>query len=364
MALKIARGMFVLSCLVMGLIWTTYLLDLQFAESQISEGDEIFPYSDSTRSMYLLFGAGLGSGIAVIILLSLRFITQEIFERLFPALIAIILALVSGYFIAKYTMWYIPPELHDGGSLQLYLTCTLVLLFGFIGISLGLTRASNWESMMSAVNQRQLTTYGNPKLVDTSALIDGRLNEVVEAGFLEGTLIVPRFVLHELQHIADSSDVLRRSKGRRGLDVLKEIQEMTDSISVVIVDDDPNPSDEVDSKIVALAQQFKAKVITTDYNLNKVAQIEGLDVLNINDLANALKPAALPDEHMEVKIVKEGKEAFQGVGYLEDGTMIVVDGGRGSIGKTVDVLVTSVLQTAAGRMIFTKIAETDQAETA
>jgi uncharacterized protein YacL len=348
----------------MGLIWTNYLIELQFNQSEISIADGVVPYSDSAQTWLMLFGAVLGSGIAVAILFSLRFITQELFERLFPAMIAIILALITGYFAAKYMMIYLPEEYHDGGNVQLYLTCTLVLLFGFIGISLGLTRASNWESMMSAVKQRQITTYGNPKLVDTSALIDGRLNEVVSAGFLEGTLIVPRFVLHELQHIADSSDVLRRSKGRRGLDVLKEIQEMTGNISVVIIDDDPKPADEVDSKIVALAQQFKAKVITTDYNLNKVAQIEGLDVLNINDLANALKPAALPDEHMEVKIVKEGKEPFQGVGYLEDGTMIVVDGGRGSIGKTVDVLVTSVLQTAAGRMIFTKIAEPNQAETA
>jgi len=364
MALKIARAMFVLSSLVMGLIWATYLIDLQDVRSAVSEGDEVFAYSESTRNLYRFFGAGVGAGVAGGILLCLRFVTQELFERLFPAMIAIILALISGYFLAKYILFFIPEEYHDSGSVQLYLICSLVLIFGFIGISLGLTRASNWESLVSAVNQRQMTTYGNPKLVDTSALIDGRLNEVVEAGFLEGTLIVPRFVLHELQHIADSSDVLRRSKGRRGLDVLKEIQEMTQGIQVVIIDDDPDPSEEVDSKIVSLAQQFKAKVITTDYNLNKVAQIEGLAVLNINDLANALKPAALPDEHMEVKIVKEGKEPFQGVGYLEDGTMIVVDGGRGSIGKTVDVLVTSVLQTAAGRMIFTKIAEPEQAETA
>lgn len=161
-------------------------------------------------------------------------------------------------------------------------------------------------------------------------------------------------MLHELQHIADSSDVLRRAKGRRGLDILKELQRETSKVDVDIIEDDPQDVREVDSKLVRLAQKFGAKILTNDFNLNKVAQIEGIVVLNINDLANALKPAVLPDEQMEVKIIKEGKEASQGVGYLDDGTMVVVDGGRVHMGKIVQVVVTSVLQTAAGRMIFTR----------
>ena len=177
----------------------------------------------------------------------------------------------------------------------------------------------------------------------------------MKAGFIEGTLIVPRFVLVELQHIADSADDLRRKKGRRGLDTLKELQEGTSSVRVEVVDDDPADVAEVDQKLLVLARKYGAKVITNDFNLNKVAQIEGVEVLNINDLSNALKTIALPDEQLDVKIMNPGKEALQGVGYLEDGTMIVVDGGREHIGKTVSVVVTSVLQTERGRMIFTRL---------
>jgi uncharacterized protein YacL len=238
---------------------------------------------------------------------------------------------------------------------HLYMTCSLVLVFGFIGISLGLTRASSWEALVSQVKKQRLE-IGSAKLVDTSVLIDGRLKEIIDAGFVEGTLVVPRFILKELQNIADSSDVLRRAKGRRGLDILRSLQEAEGPAIVEILNEDPDHAHDVDEKLVALARQYKAKILTTDYNLNKVAQIEGVPVLNINDLANALKPAALPDENIEVKIIKEGKEADQGVGYLDDGTMIVVDGGRNFVGRRVLVTVTSVLQTAAGRMIFTKLA--------
>jgi len=157
-----------------------------------------------------------------------------------------------------------------------------------------------------------------------------------------------------LQNIADSADVVRRAKGRRGLDILKSLQESTAEVSVSIIEDNPNASKEVDGKLLLLAKQYGAKVLTTDFNLNKVAQIDGVVVLNINDLANALKPAVLPDEIMEVKLIKEGKEPSQAVGYLDDGTMVVVDGGRNHLGKNVQVLVTSILQTSAGRMIFTR----------
>ncbi len=194
------------------------------------------------------------------------------------------------------------------------------------------------------------------KILDTSVIIDGRISDLCETGFLEGAFLVPQFILHELQHIADSSDSLKRARGRRGLDVLNKIQKMVD-IDVRIIDEDFPQVNEVDSKIVLLAKQIGAKVITNDLNLNKVAELQGVRVLNINELCHALRPVVLPGEMIRVFVLKEGKEAGQGVAYLDDGTMIVVDNARKCIGRTVDVVVTSVLQTTAGRMIFTRLRE-------
>lgn len=286
------------------------------------------------------------------VLLILTFITQEIYERIAPALVAIVLAMVVGYLLGQYFLFYMPAANNDP-TLRVFVVVSLVLVFGFGGIMLGLTRASQMESLITAV-QRTQSELVSLKLVDTSVIIDGRIADICDSGFIEGTLMVPRFVLHELQHIADSSEVLRRAKGRRGLDILKHLQDPESKVRLQIIDDDPVDVREVDSKLVKLAVKYKAKILTNDFNLNKVAQIEGVQVLNINDLANALKPAVLPDEQMNVKIIKEGKEANQGVGYLDDGTMIVVDGGRSYLGRQVSVVVTSVLQTAAGRMIFTR----------
>jgi uncharacterized protein YacL len=346
-ALKITRAMFVLSCLVMGLIWANYVLGT-FIPTKAA------PITGASRAMWYIVGGGAGCAIAFVVLFGLRFVTQQLYQRLFPVLISIVFSMMIGYLLARYIQVFWPNETEEDVTRYIYLTCTLVLVFGFIGISLGLTMSSSWESLVSVVKKQRLE-LGNAKLVDTSVLIDGRLKEIIDAGFIEGHLIVPRFVLKELQNIADSSDLLRRTKGRRGLDILKSLQENDSKASIEIVDDDPPNAADVDEKLVVLARQFKAKIITTDYNLNKVAQIEGVAVLNINDLANAVKAAAMPDENLVVKIIKEGKEADQGVGYLDDGTMIVVDGGRAYLGKRVSVVVTSVLQTAAGRMIFTKL---------
>lgn len=192
-----------------------------------------------------------------------------------------------------------------------------------------------------------------PKVLDTSVIIDGRIFDICETGFIEGPLIIPNFVLVELRHVSDSADSLKRNRGRRGLDILNKIQkELT--IETRIVDDDFPKIPEVDIKLLKLAQKMNGKVITNDYNLNKVAEFQGVPVLNINELSNAIKPVVLPGEEMVVDIVKDGKESSQGVAYLDDGTMIVVEGGRKHIGETKDVIVTSVLQTAAGRMIFAK----------
>lgn len=185
-------------------------------------------------------------------------------------------------------------------------------------------------------------------------IIDGRIADLCETGFLEGVFIIPQFILQELQHIADSSDSIKRARGRRGLDVLHRIQNM-DDIDVRIVDDDFPKIREVDSKLVALGKKISAKVVTNDLNLNKVSELQGVRVLNINQLCNALKPVVLPGEVMRVFVLKEGKELGQGIAYLDDGTMIVVDEAKKRIGKNVDIVVTSVLQTPAGRMIFSRV---------
>ncbi|WP_125153898.1 PIN/TRAM domain-containing protein [Clostridium rectalis] len=192
-----------------------------------------------------------------------------------------------------------------------------------------------------------------PKVLDTSVIIDGRIFDICQTGFIEGSLIIPNFVLEELRHIADSSDGLKRNRGRRGLDILNKIQKEL-NIDVQIYEKDFPDIAEVDSKLLKLAQVLSGKVITNDYNLNKVAEFQGVPVLNINELANAVKPVVLPGEEMNIQIIKDGKESGQGIAYLDDGTMIVVEGGRRHIGEIVDVIVTSVLQTAAGRMIFAR----------
>ena len=209
---------------------------------------------------------------------------------------------------------------------------------------------SAWARKKSA--EPKAARGGCPKILDTSVIIDGRIYDLAKTGFLEGKLVVPAFVLGELRHIADSADALRRQRGRRGLDILNAMQTEMKSLQVVEKDYE---NMEVDEKLIRLAKEMKGKVVTNDFNLNKVATVKGVEVLNINQLANALKPAVLPGEMMNIQIVNPGKEQGQGVGYLDDGTMIVVDGGRNRLGEQLDVMVTSVLQTAAGRMIFAKI---------
>ncbi|MEW6545925.1 MAG: TRAM domain-containing protein [Bacillota bacterium] len=193
---------------------------------------------------------------------------------------------------------------------------------------------------------------GMAKILDTSAIIDGRIVDVCQTGFLEGPVVIPSFVLEELRHIADSTDGVRRSRGRRGLEVLAQLQQ-TPGVPVQVWEKDV-PGRDVDSKLLRLAKQVRGKVVTNDFNLNRVCAVQGIPVLNLNELANALKPRVLPGEEMSVHILRDGKEAGQGVGYLDDGTMIVVEGGKRHIGETIEVAVTSVLQTAAGRMIFAR----------
>jgi uncharacterized protein YacL len=229
-------------------------------------------------------------------------------------------------------------------------------LFGYGGLLVGIKRG---EHLTMPVFFRTLRGQGieeNRKILDTSVIIDGRIADVCEAGFLDGVFLLPQFILQEIQHIADSPDSLKRARGRRGLDILHRIQKMA-HVTVRITDEDFPKIREVDAKLVALAKVHDGKIITNDFNLNKVAELQGVTVLNINELASALKPVVLPGESMKIFVIKEGKEYNQGVAYLEDGTMVVVENGRKLIGKNVDVTVTSVLQTTAGRMIFSRTRE-------
>jgi uncharacterized protein YacL len=232
-----------------------------------------------------------------------------------------------------------------------FLHSLVLLVLPYIGLVLG-GKSGEWlepERLIGifrpSVQQRRY------RILDTSVIIDGRIVDICETGFVDGTLVVPQFVLKELQQVADSADSLRRNRGRRGLDILQRIQKMA-GLDVIVSDTDFPDIKEVDLKLIELARQLSGKIVTNDFNLNKVAQLRGVEVLNINELANSLKPVVLPGETMKVFILKEGKEYNQGVAYLDDGTMVVVDNARTMIGKTIDVVVTSVLQTTAGKMIF------------
>jgi uncharacterized protein YacL len=224
-------------------------------------------------------------------------------------------------------------------------------IFGYIGLVLGGRKVSEVQSPSFLEPHKPAAKY--PILLDTSVIIDGRIADIVETGFLEGNFVVPKFILEELQYIADSADDVRRSRGRRGLDILKRLQQYS-NLRIDSVDEDLSKTP-ADSKLVVLARRLGAKILTNDFNLHKVAELQGVEVLNINQLANALRLAVLPGETLFVQILREGKSYGQGVGYLDDGTMVVIENARRHIGREVEVSVTSVLQTAAGRMIFSEI---------
>lgn len=280
-------------------------------------------------------------------------VTQVLFKTPTEQLVGGLIGLVVGWIISL--VLSIPllriPMVGD------YIAILLGLFLGYLGLAVGLRKTEDLTKVFNGSDQvrrnSKVASEASPKILDTSVIIDGRISDITKSGFLEGTLIVPGFVLEELQHIADSSDLLKRNRGRRGLDILNKIQKEPYS-AVRILEKDYGDISEVDTKLVKLAKEMGGKVVTNDYNLNKVCELQGVAVLNINELANSVKPVVLPGEELKVQVIKDGKEQGQGVAYLDDGTMIVVDGGRRYIGQTVSVLVTSVLQTAAGRMIFAK----------
>lgn len=239
-------------------------------------------------------------------------------------------------------------------NLQIPLYIFFSAIFGYIGLVLGGKKMSEVSTPYFLDPSNKPFPRVPQKILDTSVIIDGRIADIAETGFVEGTLIVPKFILEELQYIADSSDDLRRTRGRRGLDILKRMQQQNPLRVEFTEDDVPNAAG-ADSKLVALGLKMRAKILTNDFNLHKVAELQGVEVLNINQLANAMKPAVLPGETLQVQILREGKSQGQGVAYLDDGTMVVIENARRFIGKEVEVSVTSVLQTTAGRMIFSEI---------
>ncbi len=294
--------------------------------------------------------AGLGFLVAMVILLAeLRMRRAEI-SGLVGGSVGAVLGLLSALLITMVISRTTEPE-----PTKTFFEFTSLFALGYLGLVVGSRKAQDFRHIPLPRSVEIPTSGASPmKLLDTSVLIDGRIADVCDTHFLDGTLGVPRFVLHELQLVADSSDTLKRQRGRRGLEVLQRMQKMP-GLEIRVLEDDIQGGSGVDQKLMELARRSSSKIVTTDFNLNKVARVQGIPVLNVNELANAMKPVVLPGESMRVLILREGKEATQGVAYLDDGTMVVVDGARRLINRTVDILVTSVHQTPAGKMIFGRL---------
>jgi uncharacterized protein YacL len=297
------------------------------------------PYEDA--------GIGVLIGVAIVVFeWRLRRISLK---RLIGAAIGSVLGIVGAYLFSVVIRNSLSP-----GHTQSFLQIMVMLLMSYVGLIVGANKGDLLNlSALGGIFGGEKQARKSYKILDTSVIIDGRIADIAETGFLDGTIVIPQFVLRELQLVADSADSLKRNRGRRGLDILQRLQKVA-SLQIQIVEDDFPTVREVDLKLIELAKVYEGKIITNDFNLNKVAQLQGVEVLNINELANSLKPIVLPGEAMKVFILKEGKEFNQGVAYLDDGTMVVVDNARKMIGKTVDISVTSVLQTTAGKMIFGK----------
>jgi uncharacterized protein YacL len=289
-------------------------------------------------------------GVAVV-LFEIR-LRQVSLKRLIGAVIGSIFGILGAYLFSL----VIGNSLGHGPT-QSFLQLFVMIIMAYVGLVVGAGKGDMLNlAALGGIFGGEKQSKRSYKILDTSVIIDGRIADIAETGFLDGVLVLPQFVLRELQLVADSADSMKRNRGRRGLDILQRIQKIA-TLTVQIVEDDFPAVREVDLKLIELAKVYEGKIVTNDFNLNKVAQLHGVEVLNINELANALKPVVLPGETMRVFILKEGKEYNQGVAYLDDGTMVVVDNARKLISKTIDVAVTSVLQTTAGKMIFGRFDE-------
>jgi uncharacterized protein YacL len=304
-----------------------------------------FGIPGGSRSVSALAGALLAGGI---IFFELR-IRKASLKTLIGAAIGSILGIIGSTLIG-----FLITAQHWDQPIKSFLTLSLTLFMAYVGLLVGAAKGDFIDLSAFGGILADRGTKQSYKILDTSVIIDGRVADIAEAGFMGGTILIPQFVLRELQQIADSSDSAKRNRGRRGLDILQRIQK-NNTLDVQIHEADFPNVREVDLKLIELGKQLNAPIVTNDFNLNKVAHLRGVEVLNINELANALKPVVLPGEIMKVFILKEGKEYNQGVAYLDDGTMVVVDNARRLIGKNVDMVVTSVLQTTAGKMIFGRV---------
>jgi len=299
--------------------------------------------------------AGIGMLIGVAIVLFEWKLRRISLRRLIGAAIGSVLGIAGAYLFAIVIRNSLPEN-----QTRSFMQIIVMLLMAYVGLIVGANKGDLLNlAALGGIFGGERQGKKSYKILDTSVIIDGRIADIAETGFLDGILVIPQFVLRELQLVADSADSLKRNRGRRGLDILQRLQK-TASLQIQIIEDDFPTIREVDLKLIELAKQYEGKIITNDFNLNKVAQLQGVEVLNINELANSLKPIVLPGESMKVFILKEGKEYNQGVAYLDDGTMVVVDNARKMIGKTVEISVTSVLQTTAGKMIFGKWDERGQ----
>ena len=355
----VIRIFFALLGLALGILLLPQLFQLIEAATKIAFPEWLMTtYVTGTIGALIFLLIGLFITDSVIRLL--RFLEEKLVKApvadLFFGTFGLLVGLVMAFLVSMLI------ELVGIPLLSNVLTVIVAVLFGYLGFTVGyrkrheltkvFLRNSNNQSEKKAA-EPVVVAKSNSKVLDTSVIIDGRITDIAKTGFVEGKLIVPQFVIGELQYIADSSDTLKRNRGRRGLDVLKELQSIP-GMEVEIYDGDFEDVPEVDIKLIKLAELMKGIVVTNDYNLNKVCEVRNVPVLNINDLANAVKQVVIPGEEMTVLVIKEGKEQKQGIAYLEDGTMVVVEEGKHLISKTVGVVVTSVLQTSAGRMIFAK----------
>jgi len=301
--------------------------------------------------------AGVGAVLGLAVVLFEVRLRQVSLKRLIGAVIGSILGIIGAYLFSL-----VIKDSIQAGPTQSFLQLFVMLLMAYIGLIVGAGKGEMLNlAALGGIFGGEKQAKRSYKILDTSVIIDGRIADIAETGFLDGIIVIPQFVLRELQLVADSADSMKRNRGRRGLDILQRIQKIA-TLSIQIVEDDFPAVREVDLKLIELAKVYEGKIVTNDFNLNKVAQLQGVEVLNINELANSLKPIVLPGEIMKVFILKEGKEYNQGVAYLDDGTMVVVDNARKMIGKTVDISVTSVLQTTAGKMIFGKFDDRTMAQ--
>jgi len=295
-----------------------------------------------------IIGGVVGAVSAIFVILSITWAKKNDLKVVLSGTVGLLIGVIIANLIS-YTLIF---KILEPNSITISIFILTNVIFAYLGCGVGIIKGPEINFNFFRRSFRESQPEKRYKILDTSVIIDGRISDLCETGFIEGVFQIPQFVLRELQHIADSSDPIKRTRGRRGLDILQKLKKQMD-LEVEITDQDFPKIREVDSKLIALAQKNGGKIITNDFNLNKVAELQGVLVLNINQLANALKPVVLPGEIMNVRIIKEGKEEGQGVAYLDDGTMVVVDNARKFIGKNIDVSVTSVLQTTAGRMIFT-----------